>query len=162
MAEDLKFIGDIFHAVVFDGFPSRLKDLMGEGGAVALLREGVAAGIRRAAERGVIPNETTKGDDIQSKFEFCYSLMNNAGFEFEREVVTNTPDLFTEKVTICPHAEFTRREPIACNSCLGMKIGIFEAAFGKVPRIDVKKKIATGDEFCLFEVYPKEEFEGLG
>lgn len=147
-----KILANIYEDLLFHGLPSEARKLVGEEAAKILITRPIISAMKRAIELQHIPKSIIDSPDMASKFNFCYDLMAWFGFPFEHEVVEETEELYVEKVTRCPHIKNTKKDPLACAGCYGMKIGILEPIMGKKPEMRAVKRMAVGDPYCLFEV----------
>jgi len=151
MKEACKSLVNIYHDVFFHGLPAEARVLVGEKAAKVLIIRPMAAAMRKALEKEHIPKEVLEAETLAPKFNFCYNLMADLGFPFEYEVLEDTEDTYVQKVTRCPHIEYTREEPLACFACYGTKKGILDALMNHV-EIGIEKRMALGDPYCLFRV----------
>lgn len=168
--------GDILHHVLFDSLPSLLmkqlskRDLARISGEKTqlniLLKEQLSQTLignsKIAVYNAIMDKKTLLADYVKTlkvfkdKVIFCYQLYHNLGFCFEHKVVEETDKKLTLKVTACPHIQFTKKNPVACFSCMGVKLGITKAVLGKEIRIDVlnfPNRLAMGGKYCLFDFY---------
>ena len=90
-----------------------------------------------------------KQNDYSALFDYCYHVLERVGYPYEKEVVVDNESTYSVKVTKCPHIDFVKEQPIACNVCKGMKLGILEAIYGEPVEIETLKDMAQGDEYCL-------------
>jgi len=151
MEERCQQLVDIYHDIIFHGLPVEAKTLVGEEAAKVLIIRPMAAAARKALEKEHIPKEVLEAETMAPRFNFCYNLMASLGFPFEYEVLEDTEEVYVQKVTSCPHIEYTREESLACFACYGMKKGILGALMNHV-EIDIEKRMALGDPYCLFRV----------
>ena len=149
-------IADILHIVLFGGFPKKMTEIVGENAAAMLLRECSKESFLTALSKSnckLKPAEDIREHIDQNNFtelfDYCYRVLNQVGFPYEGEVIVDKDSVNSLKVTKCPHHDFVMEQPIACNVCKGIKLGILEAAYGEPIKIETLKNMAQGDEYCL-------------
>ena len=128
---DPRLLAEVLHLVAFESIYETLEARYGERVATPLLAEILSGALRKMVERGLVPFDTSEGyADI---FARCYTLLEPFGFEFEQEVLEDTPGRFRARVTACPHIEYTKRDHHNCAACLGIKLGAFHLVTGRPP-----------------------------
>ena len=148
---------ELFNEVFFGALPNYLTSLAGEGTATMVLRESL-----REATVSLLQNQTNlkkrvdAADTYGDKFIQCYSIYQDMGFSFEHEIVEETDEVVVIKITTCPHIAYTKNNPVACDICTGIKLGIIEVLFGiRLPTLKKTSCIALGDDFCMIEIPKK-------
>jgi len=116
----------------------------------------------REATISLLKNQTNlkkrldEAETFDDKFNQCYSIYKDLGFPFEYEVIKESDGMLVIKITTCPHIVYTKKNPAACNTCEGIKLGVVETLFGvKVPAIEKTSCMAWGDDFCIIEIPKK-------
>ena len=149
-------VADLFHIVLFGGFPKKMTEIVGENAAVMLLRECSKESFLTALSQPdceLKPTEEIRvlaeQNDYSALFDYCYRVLERVGYPYEGETIVDSDSNYSMKVTKCPHIDFVKEQPIACNICKGMKLGIIEAAYGEPVEIETLKNMAQGDEYCL-------------
>jgi len=128
---DPKILADVLHLVAFESVYETIADKYGERIAVPLLAEIMERALKKMVTQGKIPFDTNNGyADIFAK---CYTLLEPFGFSFEEEILLDTPERFSARITECPHIEYTTKNQHNCAACLGMKMGAFNIVTGKQP-----------------------------
>lgn len=149
-------IAEFAHFHLFVGLPSYLRNLIGETGAINIL----VGAAREAMVRAIRESHLIKGTMVKRPFvevfSTCYKLYEELGYPFEISTIEETEVKYVFKVTRCPHLPFTKKDPIACYSCFGIKQGVLHELLGYIPVINIRKRMAVGDPYCLFEVLKKE------
>lgn len=151
------FLGKLFHHTVFSAIYDDLKEKLGPDGAADTLKEIMKTATENLLKEdelikiGLVPANKNNLNNLVPCFNFCYNLFAKLGYKYEYEykIIDNRYQL---KILECPHIEFTRKRPNTCFACLGLKMGILNTIFGKVPEFDIKKRIVTGDDYCEIEV----------
>lgn len=148
---------ELFNEEIFGALPQYLTDLVGEGATSMILRESMRdATIKLLKDNTALKERVNDAKTFSEKFNQCYTIYKDLGFPFEYEVVKETDDVLTIKVTACPHIEYTKRNPVACNACAGIKLGILESLFGiHVPALKRISCMALGDDYCMSEIPKK-------
>ena len=149
-------VADLLHIVLFGGFPKKMTEIIGENAAMMLLRECSKESLLVALSRSDCKLKPTKEiralaeqNDYSALFDYCYRVLERVGYPHEGETIVDSDFNYSMKVTKCPHIDFVKEQPIACNVCKGMKLGILEAAYGEPVDIETIKNMALGDEYCL-------------
>ncbi|MDO9518149.1 MAG: methanogen output domain 1-containing protein [Methanosarcinaceae archaeon] len=149
-------IADLLHINLFGGFPKKMTEIVGENAAIMLLRECAKESFLVALSRpdcNLKPTDEIKAlaekNDYPALFNYCYRVLERVGYIYEGETIVDSDSNYSMKITKCPHIDFVKEQPIACNVCKGMKLGIFEAVFGKPVEFETIKNMAQGDEYCL-------------
>ena len=149
-------VADLLHIVLFGGFPKKMTEIVGENAAAMLLRECSKESFLMALSQ---PNSKLKPaedirkhidkNDFTGLFDYCYRVLDRVGFPYEGEVLVDKDLVHSLKITKCPHHDYVMEQPIACNVCKGIKLGILEAAYGESVEVESLKNMARGDEYCL-------------
>lgn len=149
-------VSDLLHIVLFGGFPKKMTEIVGENAAAMLLRECSKESFLSVLSQpdcNLKPVDDivnlAKQNDYSALFDYCYYVLERVGYPYEKEVVVDNESTYSVKVTKCPHIDFVKKQPIACNVCKGMKLGILEAIYGEPVEIETLKDMAQGDEYCL-------------
>ena len=147
---------DLLYMVLFIGFPKKMIEIVGENAATMLLRECSKESFLNALsnENGKLkPIAEIKAladqNDYSTLLNYCYYILGEVGFPYEGKVLVDNESTYSVKITKCPYIDFVKKQPIACNVCKGIKLGILEAAFGEPVEIELIKNMAQGDEYCL-------------
>ncbi len=150
-------LSELFNEEIFGALPRYLTNLVGEGAASMILRESM-----RDATINVLKNNTAlkeridKAETFTEKFTQCYAIYEDLGFPFKYEITGDTDEVLTIKITVCPHIEYVKKNPVACNACSGIKLGILESLFGiRVPAMRRTSCMALGDDSCISEIPKK-------
>ena len=148
---------ELFNEEMFGALPKYLTDLVGEGAASMILRESMRdATIKLLKNNTALKERVDDGKTFSEKFNQCYDIYKDLGFPFEYELVKETDDVLTIKITACPHIEYTKKNPVACSACAGIKLGILESLFGiHVPALKRGSCMALGDDYCMAEIPKK-------
>lgn len=147
-----ELVGQFFHYHLFSGLPRYIGNLVGAEGTINILKGVAREAMIRAIRESKIIKGLIEGKSFHEVFLTCYKIYAQLGYKFKAEKVEETPEKYIAKVTECPHLKFTKENPIACFSCYGIKQGVLSELLGHVPVINIKKRMAVGDPFCLFEV----------
>lgn len=137
---------------LFEGMPNELKKCVGDS-AGPIIKE-----ISRNSFTEVINEEPKLKEAIKQfkSFEeasnFCYKMLELMGFDFEYEVLKETKEEYEQKITVCPYLEFTKKNPMACNVCCGMKLAILQTFAGKDVEMVTQETMAFGSTCCSFKV----------
>ena len=149
-------VADLLHIVLFGGFPKKMTEIVGENAAAMLLRECSKESFLTAFSQSNSILKTTEDlrehaeqNDLFGLFDYCYRVLDRAGFPYEGEVLVDKDSVHSLKITKCPHHDYVMEQPIACNVCKGIKLGILEAAYGEPIDVETLKNMAHGDEYCL-------------
>lgn len=149
-------VADFLHVVLFGGFPKKMTEIVGENAAAMLLRECSKESFLTALSQSNSKLKLTEDirehferNDFSGLFDYCYRVLDRVGFPYERELLVDKDSVHSLKVTKCPHFDFVMEQPIACNVCKGIKLGIFESAYGEPIEVETLKNMAEGDEYCL-------------
>ncbi len=128
---DPKILAEVLHLIAFESIYETITDTYGERIAVPLLAEIMERTLKEMVTRKMVPFDTSGGyADIFAK---CYTLLDPFGFSFEEEILLDTPERFSARITKCPHIEYTKKDQHNCAACLGMKMGAFNIITGKQP-----------------------------
>jgi len=128
---DPKILAEVIHLIAFETIYETIADKYGERIAVPLLAEIMEHTLQKMVEQNLVPFDITHGyTDIFTK---CYTLLEPFGFAFEEEILLDTPEQFSARITKCPHIEYTQKNQHNCAACLGMKMGAFNTVTGKQP-----------------------------
>jgi len=137
---------------LFEGIPNELEKQVGDA-AGPIVRE-----ISRTSFLSVIDEEPKLKEAIKQfksvheASDFCYKMLELMGFDFEYEVVKETDTEYEQKITVCPYIEFTKKNPVACNVCCGMKLAILQTHADKDIEIETVETMALGGTCCSFKV----------
>lgn len=150
-------LAELFNEEIFGALPQYLSDLVGEGAASMILRESMRdATIKLLENNTILKERVNDAKTFSDKFNQCYDIYKDLGFPFEYELVKETDDVLAIKITACPHIEHTKENPVACNACTGIKLGILESLFGvRVPALKRISCMALGDDYCMSEIPKK-------
>lgn len=148
---------ELFNEEFFGALPNYLVNLTGEGAASMILRESLRdATISLLKNQSNLKKRVDTAETFEDKFNQCYSIYQDLGFPFEYEVIEESDEVLVIKITTCPHIDYTKKNPAACNTCEGIKLGVIETLFGvKVPAIKKTSCLARGDDFCMIEIPKK-------
>ena len=148
---------ELFNEELFVALPNYLVNLAGEGTASMILRESLRdATISLLKDQTNLKKRVDAAETFEEKFNQCYTIYQDMGFPFEHEIVEESDELLVIKITTCPHFDDTKNNPVACNTCAGIKLGIVEVLFGiKVPALNKTSCIALGDDSCTIEIPKK-------
>ena len=148
---------EFFNEEVFGALPNYLVELAGEGATSMILRESL-----RDATINLLKNTTNlkkrvdAAETFGDKFTQCYSIYQDLGFPFEHEVIKESDEMLVIEITTCPHIAYTKINPVSCNTCAGIKLGIIEVLFGiKIPALKKTSCMALGDNSCIIEIPKK-------
>lgn len=83
---------------------------------------------------------------------FCYALSGIKVSKLDFEIANEDEKFVTIKINTCPHFEFVKDNPLACNACRGIKLGVLELVSGEGKTIRPIKSMARGDPYCLAAV----------
>lgn len=83
---------------------------------------------------------------------FCYALSGMKASKVDFETTNEDDKSVTIKINTCPHFEYVENNPIACNACRGIKLGVLELVHGSEKSIRPIKSMARGDPYCIFTV----------
>ncbi|MCS4541925.1 MAG: methanogen output domain 1-containing protein [Euryarchaeota archaeon] len=151
--------GELMHEVLFGTLPNKLKAYEGmeEEEISRMLREISAEAIVNAINLGgVVSSHVALLESFEDKVTLCYKIYESMGFKFCHNIFKETKDSITIQVTECPHIEYTKKNPLACFSCMGLKLGILKVVFGiDIKKLNVPKRLALGDDCCLIEIPKK-------
>lgn len=148
---------ELFNEEIFGALPQYLSDLVGEGAASMILRESMRdATINFLKNNTNLKERASKTETFEEMVNQCYALYEDLGFPFEYEITGDTDEALTVKITVCPHIEHAKNNPVACNACAGIKLGILESLFGiRVPALKCTSCMAAGDDYCISELPKK-------
>ncbi|MCK5661822.1 MAG: hypothetical protein KAH86_10695, partial [Methanosarcinales archaeon] len=73
---------------------------------------------------------------------FCYALSGIKASKVDFEIMNEDDKSVTIKINICPHFEYVKNNPLACNACRGIKLGILELVYGEEKAIRPIKSMA--------------------
>jgi predicted ArsR family transcriptional regulator len=159
--ERSRLVDDFLHFHLFASLPHYLRNLIGEAGASNILIGATCEAIIQAIHESKLIKKIMTGKPLHEVFLTCYKIYEQLGYHFKAEKVEETKEKYITHVIECPHRRFTKKNPIACNSCLGIKQGMLHELLGYFPVINVKKRMAVGDKCCEFEVLPGKRQELL-
>ena len=80
---------------------------------------------------------------------FCYELSGMKASKLDFEITNEDDKSVTIKINTCPHLEYVKNNPLACNACRGIKLGVLELVYGEEKTIRPIKSLARGDPYCL-------------
>ncbi len=129
--QDPKILAEVFHLIAFESIYDTVVNKYGERIAVPLLAEIMETTLKKMVERDLVPFDISNG--YADVFAKCYTLLKPFGFSFEEEILLDTPERFSARITECPHIEYTQKNQHNCAACLGMKMGAFNIVTGKQP-----------------------------
>lgn len=146
--------GEILHSALFGSLPTLLRQHLKEENIPDFLANNSKQAIIYVLGKETTLKRHVKGlQTFKEKMMFCYDLYRDLGYCFRHEIVEENDEKLVVKVYACPHWEFTKKDPLACFSCMGIKMGIYKGLFGEDLRIDYFKRLALGDFYCLFNFY---------
>jgi len=135
--------------ILFDILPKIFSELDSEN----------AANLLADASKDMIVKTFQKNDDAMLWLEgmdhftdqllFCYTLSGIKASKVDFEITNENDKSMTIKISTCPHFEYVKNNPLACNACRGIKLGILELVNGVGHTISPIKSMARGDPYCL-------------
>lgn len=148
----VKILQESYEYNMFSGVPIELEKYVGDDAGLVLREISRKSFLKAMKEETELKKAVKQFKRFEDVFTFCYKMLELLGFEFKYEVLKETKTEYQQKVTACPHIKFTKKNPIACNACLGMKLAILQTLFGEKFKINTPKRMALGDQYCLFKV----------
>lgn len=149
-----KILADFINEFCFGAFVNRMCELMGKKAASGVLRDTSMKVMENIISKKKKKNailKKMKGKSLGERLKICYTLLEEVyPFECHLKFAGKNKDEMILWVTKCPHIEFTKKNPIACWVCAGMKLGVLKTAGIKKPWkiFEVRKRLALGDDHC--------------
>ncbi len=91
-------------------------------------------------------------DSFADQLLFCYALSGIKASKLDFEITNEDEKSVTTKINVCPHFKYVKENPLACNACRGIKLGVLELVYGEEKTIRSIKSMARGDPYCLATV----------
>ena len=151
------FLGKLFHHTVFSALYDDLKEKLGPDGAADTLKDIMKNATENLLKEDeelrklLIPEDKNDLNKLVPCFNFCYNLFAKLGYKYDYEYSIEGSK-YTLKIKECPNIKFTKERPNTCFACLGLKMGILNTVFGRIPDFDIKKRIVSGEDYCEIEV----------
>ncbi len=137
---------------LFEGFPDELEKQVGDAAGPLLKEISRKSFLEVIEEEPKLKEAIKQFKSVHEASEFCYKMLELMGFDFEYEVLKETETEYQQKITVCPYMEFTKKNPLACNVCCGMKIAILQTFTGKDVEMETVETMARGSACCSFKV----------
>lgn len=137
---------------LFEGFPDELEKQVGDAAGPILKEISRKSFLEVIEEEPKLKEAIKQCKSVHEASEFCYKMLELMGFDFEYEVLKETETEYQQKITVCPYMEFTKKNPLACNVCCGMKIAILQTFTGRDVKMETVETMARGSECCSFKV----------
>lgn len=145
---------EILYTELFHSVPRYISLVAGEGPAMLILRESAReATLKLLSENSKLKSLMENLESDEERLGLCYRLMEDMGIPYEYRIVDEDPQKLTVQVYKCPHIHLIKENPIACNTCMGMRLAIIEVLFGiRQTAAEPSKRMSYGDEYCEYTV----------
>ncbi len=131
---DAKKLAEFYHYVMFNAAQRVLSKFQSPSMVVSTVADIVSEAANSAIDEGLIKIASCD-ENIQhtDNMLICYSMFEELGYKFDGEVEADTPSYFRARVRSCPHEDFTKKDPLTCSACLGLKLAVVKRLTGKQP-----------------------------